>query len=47
MTVKLNPLPYAESELEPYISARTVALHYGKHHAGYVKKLNELITGKK
>lgn len=45
MTVKLNPLPYAESELEPYISARTVALHYGKHHAGYVKKLNELIQG--
>lgn len=41
----LAKLPYAENALEPLISARTVALHYGKHHAGYVAKLNELVDG--
>ena len=27
------------------ISARTIGLHHGKHHATYVKKLNELVAG--
>jgi Fe-Mn family superoxide dismutase len=44
--VTLKPLPYDEHALEPQIGRETVALHYGKHHAGYVKKLNELIAGK-
>lgn len=43
--IVLPPLPYAESALEPVISARTVGFHYGKHHKGYVDKLNELIAG--
>jgi Fe-Mn family superoxide dismutase len=42
---KLAPLPWAENALEPTISARTIGLHYGKHHATYVKKLNELVAG--
>src|ERR1700687_1348371 len=42
---KLPPLPWEENALEPVISARTVGLHYGKHHFGYVKKLNELGGG--
>jgi Fe-Mn family superoxide dismutase len=42
---KLPPLPWAENALEPVISARTIGLHYGKHHATYVKKLNELVAG--
>jgi Fe-Mn family superoxide dismutase len=42
---ELSKLPYAENALEPLISARTIALHYGKHHAGYVAKLNELVEG--
>jgi superoxide dismutase, Fe-Mn family len=42
---QLPPLPWAESALEPVISARTIGLHYGKHHATYVKKLNELVAG--
>jgi Fe-Mn family superoxide dismutase len=42
---KLPPLPWAENALEPVISARTIGLHYGKHHAAYVKKLNELVAG--
>jgi superoxide dismutase, Fe-Mn family len=41
----LAPLPYGESALEPVISARTISFHYGKHHAGYVKALNELVEG--
>jgi Fe-Mn family superoxide dismutase len=41
----LEPLPYAENALEPHISAKTISLHYGKHHAGYVKKANNLIRG--
>ncbi|HEX8011256.1 MAG TPA: superoxide dismutase [Casimicrobiaceae bacterium] len=38
-------LPYPEDALAPVISARTVALHHGKHHKGYVDKVNELISG--
>lgn len=43
MTIKLPPLPYALDALEPHISKRTLEFHYGKHHAGYVNKLNALI----
>jgi Fe-Mn family superoxide dismutase len=39
------PLPFAEDALAPQISARTIALHYGKHHKGYYTKLNELAPG--
>jgi superoxide dismutase, Fe-Mn family len=35
-------LPYAENALQPAISARTVGLHYGKHHKAYFDKLNTL-----
>jgi Fe-Mn family superoxide dismutase len=44
---QLPALPWDESALAPVISARTIALHYGKHHLGYVKKLNELVAGTK
>jgi Fe-Mn family superoxide dismutase len=40
------PLPYEESALAPTISARTVGLHYGKHHKAYYDKLNTLVAGK-
>ncbi|MCO6048470.1 superoxide dismutase [Mesorhizobium sp. RP14(2022)] len=39
------PLPYDEGALAPQISARTVGLHYGKHHKAYYTKLNELAPG--
>jgi len=42
---KLSPLPYAEDALAPTISAKTIGFHYGKHHATYVKTLNELVQG--
>lgn len=38
---KQPPLPFAEDALAPHISARTVALHYGKHHKKYFDTLNE------
>lgn len=41
----LPKLPYAEDALAPVISANTLSFHYGKHHATYVKVLNELIAG--
>jgi len=43
----LPPLPYAENALDPVISANTMSFHYGKHHSGYVKKLNKAIEGTK
>jgi len=45
MAYILMKLPYAETALEPHISAETVSYHYGKHHAGYVSKLNSLVEG--
>ncbi len=40
----LPPLPYTEDALDPVISARTLGIHYGKHHKTYVDNLNKLIT---
>lgn len=45
MAFELAPLPYASNALEPFLSAKTLELHYGKHHRGYVTKLNELTAG--
>lgn len=39
---ELAPLPFAKDALEPWIGARTVELHYGRHHRGYVEKLDRL-----
>jgi Fe-Mn family superoxide dismutase len=39
------PLPYAENALEPHIDVRTMGIHYGKHHAGYVTKVNAALEG--
>ncbi len=45
MTHTLMDLPFDENALEPYISKETLQYHHGKHHAGYVNKLNTLIEG--
>lgn len=42
---KQPPLPFAEDALAPHISAKTIALHYGKHHKAYFDKLNTLAKG--
>lgn len=40
---KLPPLPYSFNALEPYIDAKTMEIHYTKHHQGYVNKLNDAL----
>jgi Fe-Mn family superoxide dismutase len=45
MTYRLPDLPYAFDALEPHIDARTMEIHHGKHHAGYVAKLNAAVEG--
>ena len=40
----LPPLPYAENALAPAISPRTLRFHHGRHHRGYVDRLNELVA---
>ncbi|MBF4486280.1 superoxide dismutase [Flavobacterium sp. CSZ] len=40
-----KPLPYAYDALESYIDAKTMEIHYSKHHAGYVKNLNDALKG--
>ena len=43
MAIQLPPLPFHFKDLEPHISERTLKVHYEKHHAGYVEKLNKQI----
>ncbi|MEZ5572533.1 MAG: superoxide dismutase [Halioglobus sp.] len=43
MNFTLQPLPFAEDALEPYISKRTVHIHYNKHHQGYMSKLDKAL----
>lgn len=45
MAIKLPDLPYEKNALEPYISARTLEFHHGKHHNTYVTNINKLIEG--
>ena len=45
MNYQLISLPFGASELEPVISAETIALHHGKHLATYVNNLNNLLPG--
>lgn len=45
MAIELPSLPYSTDALAPHISPETLEFHYGKHHAGYVKKLNAAIEG--
>ena len=41
---QLPPLPYAPAALEPFIDATTMGLHHDKHHAAYVKNLNDALA---
>ncbi len=41
----LPDLPYAYNALEPYIDERTMQIHHDKHHAAYVKNVNDALAG--
>ncbi len=41
----LPELPYEYNALEPYIDEETMQLHHDKHHATYVKNLNDALSG--
>jgi superoxide dismutase len=43
MRIELPQLPYAASALEPWISARTVNTHHGRHQRAYVDKVKALV----
>ncbi|WP_218846278.1 superoxide dismutase [Winogradskyella ludwigii] len=45
MAFELPKLKYAYDALEPNIDARTMEIHYTKHHQGYTNKLNAAIEG--
>lgn len=45
MAYSLPDLPYAHDALAPHIDAQTMEIHHGKHHNGYVTKLNAALEG--
>lgn len=45
MTFEIPDLPYNRDALEPHVSGETLDYHYGKHHTGYVAKLNKMAAG--
>lgn len=45
MSFELPKLGYDYTALEPYIDARTVEIHYAKHHAAYTNNLNAAVQG--
>ena len=42
---QLPDLGYAKDSLAPHIDAKTMEIHHGKHHQGYVNKLNAALEG--
>lgn len=40
----LGPLPYPYAALEPHIDAMTMEIHHDRHHATYVKNLNDIAS---
>ena len=43
MAFELPSLPYSHDALEPWIDAKTMEIHHGKHHAAYVSNLNKAL----
>jgi len=45
MAFELPQMGYDYAALEPHIDARTMEIHYTKHHQAYVNNLNNAIAG--
>lgn len=45
MAFEVTPLPYADTALQPAISAETLGFHHGKHHKAYIDKTNAAVAG--
>tara|TARA_B100000902_G_scaffold399848_1_gene472980 strand:- start:1368 stop:1970 length:603 start_codon:yes stop_codon:yes gene_type:complete len=45
MSFELPKLNYSYDALDPHIDAKTMEIHYNKHHNGYTSKLNSAING--
>jgi Fe-Mn family superoxide dismutase len=43
--LEFPPLPYAYNALEPYIDARTMEIHYDKHHRAYFTNFMSAVKG--
>ena len=43
MAFTQDPLPYAYNALEPHFDARTMEIHFSKHHATYISNLNSAL----
>jgi len=43
MAYTLPPLAYAYNALEPHIDARTMEIHYTKHHQAYINNVNNAL----
>jgi Fe-Mn family superoxide dismutase len=41
----LPKLEYSYDALEPHVDARTMEIHYSKHHAAYIKNANKALEG--
>src|SRR5271154_4189269 len=45
MAYTLPPLAYPYNALEPHVDARTMEIHYSKHHQAYITNANKALDG--